>query len=256
MSIDIGCSGWNYRHWRGGVFYPPRCPSRAWLGLYAEVFATVEVNSTFYRLPSAASVARWAAETPPGFTFSVKASRYLTHVRRLRDPGPGLARLLERLQPLTDAAKLGPILWQLPPTFPCDQDRLASALEQLPRHVRSAFEFRHRSWFCDGVYALLRSHGVALVIADRPEIQGFQTRELTAPFTYIRFHEGSRGVNGSYSDRELATWARRIRRLAREVDVFAYFNNDWEGFAPANAIRLQSLVAGARARRPRSSPRR
>ena len=124
-SVRIGLSGWNYAHWRNGVLYPPRLPAARWLEFYAERFDTVEVNSTFYRLPRADAVARWVEQTPDGFLFSVKASRYLTHIKRLRDLGPGLERFLERIEPLLDSPKLGPLLWQLPPTFRCDHERLA-----------------------------------------------------------------------------------------------------------------------------------
>src|SRR5437773_6434394 len=137
----IGLSGWNYAHWRDGVFYPPRLPASRWLEHYAERFDTVEVNATFYRLPRRDAVARWVEQTPEGFTFSVKASRYLTHVKRLRDLGPGLELFLERIGPLLGSPKLGPLLWQLPPTFRCDHDRLAGALEQLPRELRHCVEF-------------------------------------------------------------------------------------------------------------------
>lgn len=245
--LRVGCSGWNYRHWRDGVFYPPRCPPRRWLSFYAERFDTVEVNSTFYRLPRETAVARWVDETPPGFLFAVKVSRYLTHVKRLLDVGEHLPLLYERLRPLCESPKLGPFLWQLPPTFSCDLGRLAQALEEL-RAVdgragrRHAFEFRHPSWFHDDTYAVLREHRVALVIGDRREVRAFQSRELTAPFTYVRFHSGTRGRNGNYSATELEEWAVELRRLAREVDVFAYFNNDWEGYAVENALRLGRLA--------------
>ena len=128
MDVRVGLSGWNYAHWRGGVFYPPRLPASRWLEFYAERFDTVEVNSTFYRLPRVDAVARWVEQTPPDFLFSVKASRYLTHIKRLRDLGPGLERFLERIEPLLASPKLGPLLWQLPPTFRRDHERLAEAL--------------------------------------------------------------------------------------------------------------------------------
>ena len=186
------------------------------------------------------AAARWAAETPDGFSFAVKVSRYLTHTVRLADTAKHLALLLERLDPLVEAGKVGPLLWQLPPTFHRDDDRLARALDELPAGFRHAFEFRHPSWFGDGVMELLARYGVALVIADRPEIRTFQTDDVTAGFTYIRLHHGSRGRRGNYSPAELDAWARRIRRFASRASVWAYFNNDWEGFAPANA---QSLAA-------------
>jgi uncharacterized protein YecE (DUF72 family) len=240
--LRIGCSGWNYAHWRNGVFYPPRCASRHWLRFYAERFETVEVNNTFYRLPQAAVVARWVDETPAGFVFSVKVSRYLTHVKRLRDVPEHLPLLYERIAPLAKTPKLGPLLWQLPPTFACDVDRLAEALEHVHDGHRHAFEFRHPSWFRDEVYTLLREHRVALVIADRPEMHAFQTCEQTADFMFVRFHHGSRGRRGNYSHAELDEWAARLEGWSRGGDVFAYFNNDWEGFAVENALYMKRRV--------------
>ncbi len=240
--IRIGCSGWNYAHWRNGVFYPARLPTGRWLDFYAGRFDTVEVNSTFYRLPRRDAVARWVEETPPDFLFSVKASRYLTHVKRLLDLGPGLERFLERIEPLLSSPKLGPLLWQLPPTFRRDDERLAQALVRLPRELRHCVEFRHPSWFVPETYAILREHGVALAIGDRPQVHAFQTHELTADWTYVRFHGGTRGRRGNYSESELREWAGRLRGWSRTHEVFAYFNNDWEGFAPRNALRLRRLV--------------
>ncbi|MBV8561581.1 MAG: DUF72 domain-containing protein, partial [Actinobacteria bacterium] len=241
--VRIGCSGWNYAHWRNGVFYPPRCPARRWLEVYAESFDTVEVNATFYRLPRVDAVAHWVERTPDGFTFAVKASRYLTHVKRLRDLGPGLETFLERIEPLLRSPKLGPLLWQLPPTFRADHDRLADALAQLPAGLRNCFEFRDPSWFVPETYALLREHGVALVIGDRPQVNWFQTHELTTDWTFVRFHGGTRGRRGNYSEGELREWADRIRGWSATHEVFAYFNNDWEGFAPRNALRLKALLS-------------
>lgn len=242
--VRVGLSGWSYAHWRDGVFYPPRLPASRWLESYAERFDTVEVNSTFYRLPRTEAVARWLEQTPPGFLFAVKASRYLTHVKRLRDLGPGLERFLERIEPLLGSPKLGPLLWQLPPTFRRDHERLADALARLPRELRHCLEFRDASWFVEETYALLREHGIALAIGDRPQVSDFQAYELTADWTYVRFHRGTRGLRGNYSDPELREWAERIRRWSLSREVFAYFNNDWEGFAPRNAARLRRLLGG------------
>jgi uncharacterized protein YecE (DUF72 family) len=242
VEIRVGCSGWNYDHWRDRVYDGE--PPRRWLELYAERFDTVEVNATFYRLPTRKGVRRWVDTTPEGFLFAVKGSRYLTHIRRLRDLGPGLERFLERIDPLLESPKLGPLLWQLPGNFHRDDGRLEDALERLRRPgLRHAFEFRHPSWFDGAVYELLRRSGVALVIGDSPQ-RPFQTHELTADWAFVRFHHGARGRRGNYSERELEQWAGRIRSWP--VDrAFLYFNNDWEGFAVANAERLRALLAGA-----------
>jgi uncharacterized protein YecE (DUF72 family) len=244
--IRIGCSGWNYRDWRGRV-YPPGCPPSRWLEYYATLFDTVEVNSTFYRLASRDAVARWVEQTPEDFVFALKVSRYLTHMKRLTDLDRGVRRFYERIEPLAGTPKLGPLVWQLPESFHRDDDRLAAALRALPSG-RHGFEFRHPSWFAPDVMALLREHGVALVIGDHPQ-RPFQTLELTADFTIVRFHYGSRGRRGNYSKAELVEWAGRLRGLGREADVFAYFNNDWEGFAVRNGLELERLL-GLNPRRP------
>lgn len=236
----IGCSGWNYAGWRHGIFYPPRCPVRLWLEFYARHFDTVEVNATFYRLPTVKAVQGWVDQTPDDFTFTIKMSRYVTHVKRLRDLAPSMELFYSRIEPLVRSPKLGPVLWQLPPTFHRDDERLAEALGRLPPG-RHCFEFRHESWFAPEVTALLREHGIALVIGDRPEVHAFQTRELTADWTFVRFHWGSRGRRGNYSEPELREWAERLRSWP-VAEAFVYFNNDWEGFAPANALRLKELL--------------
>jgi uncharacterized protein YecE (DUF72 family) len=239
-SVRIGCSGWNYQHWRDGVFYPPRLPPRRWLEYYAQHFDTVEVNSTFYRLPRETAVANWVGESPPGFLFTVKMSRYATHIKRLRDLAPSIALFYERIQPLVASPKLGPVLWQLPPDFRRDDARLTQALDQLPRG-RHCFEFRHESWFVEEVYELLRRHAVALVIGDTPQ-RPFQPHVFTADWTFVRFHHGTRGRESNYSQRELEEWAQRIAAWRREVEVLAYFNNDRRGFAPRNALELRKLL--------------
>jgi uncharacterized protein YecE (DUF72 family) len=240
--VHVGCSGWNYRDWRER-FYPEKLPQRLWLEHYSKHFRTVEVNNTFYRLPNRPAVEGWARQTPDDFVFTVKASRYLTHVKRLGEMGKGVERFYERIEPLRSAGKLGPVLWQLPPTFRRDDGRLASALEQLPEG-RHCLEFRHESWFSAEVYALLRAHGVALVIGDSPQ-RPYQSHELTADWTFIRFHYGRRGRNGNYSATELDTWRRRIAAWRRKVEVYAYFNNDWCAFAVRNALELARGLSGA-----------
>jgi uncharacterized protein YecE (DUF72 family) len=233
--VRVGCSGWMYDDWRGGL-YPEREPKRRWLARYAERFDTVEVNSTFYRLARRETVAGWVRQTPPHFVFAVKASRYLTHVRRLRDPGDGIKRFYEPLEPLLEAGRLGPVLWQLPESFRRDDERLRGWLEALPPGEHT-IEFRHESWFAPAVLAALRERGVALTIADHPR-RPFQSLEATAPWRYVRFHYGRRGRDGNYSASEIEAWAQRIARWRRRESVYAYFNNDWRGYAPANARLL------------------
>jgi uncharacterized protein YecE (DUF72 family) len=239
--VRIGCSGWNYASWKD-EFYEGK-PARLWLEHYAQYFDTVEVNYTFYRLPLKTSVMRWVEEAPPNFVFAVKASRYLTHVKRLTDLGEGIQRYYERLEPLARSTTLGPVLWQLPANFRRDDERLGTALGALPPG-RHCFEFRHASWFVEPVYELLRKHGAALVIGDRPEVKEFQTHELTTDWTYVRFHYGSRGRRGNYSESELEEWAQRFEDWRREVEIFAYFNNDWEAFAIRNALWLWKRLSG------------
>jgi uncharacterized protein YecE (DUF72 family) len=195
------------------------------------------VNNTFYRLPLKTSVARWVQQTPPGFLITVKASRYLTHIKRLTDLGGGIERYYERIEPLVRSPKLGPIVWQLPANFKADVGLLAGVLPVLPEG-RHCFEFRHESWFKREVYDLLRDHGVALVIADHPKWP-FQARVLTTDWTLVRLHHGHRGRRGNYSQSEIEEWARRIAQWRRRAEVLVYFNNDWEGFAVENARSLR-----------------
>ena len=241
-TVRVGCSGWQYRDWRG-VLYPEGVGQARWLGRYAEAFDTVEVNSTFYRLASRNAVERWVQQTPPDFLFALKASRYLIHMRKLRDIGPGIERFAERIEPLARTPKMGPVLWQLPEWFERDDDTLAAALDALPAG-RHCFEFRHPSWFFDAVYELLRRHDVALAIGDHPQ-RPWQPFVLTAGWTYVRFHHGRRGRRGNYSETELRDWADRLAEAARDVDVLAYFNNDWEGFAVRNARDLRAMLERA-----------
>ncbi len=242
--VRIGCSGWMYDDWRGRL-YPEREPKRRWLELYATQFDTVEVNSTFYRLARRETVARWLQQTPDAFIFAVKASRYLTHIRRLVDVREGIERFYEPLEPLLAAGRLGPVLWQLPENFHRDDERLHGWLAQLPPG-RHTIEFRHQSWFVPPVLAALREHGVAVAIGDHPQ-RPFQSYEATASWRFVRFHYGARGANGNYSATEIEQWARRIAQWGRTHDVYAYFNNDWQGFAPANALELIKRLGTAAA---------
>jgi uncharacterized protein YecE (DUF72 family) len=241
--VRIGCSGWSYDSWREGLYRG--LPARRWLERYAEVFDTVEVNATFYRLPKRGTVEGWVEQTPPGFLFAVKGSRYLTHMRRLRDTGRGIERFWRPLEPLRDADRLGPVLWQLPESFPRDDAVLAAFLEALPP-ARHCVEFRHPSWFAPGVLRLLAERGASLALGDdarRPLPPARPAGELA----YLRLHYGSRGRDGNYSGTELARWRRRIAAWRLRRPVFAYLNNDWRGFAPANAQQLRRGLRGVAA---------
>jgi uncharacterized protein YecE (DUF72 family) len=230
----IGCSGWAYDDWREPVY--GGLPRRLWLERYAELFDTVEVNATFYRLPERKTVAGWAEQTPDGFLFACKASRYLTHIKRLKGAREGWRRFAERLEPLAEAGKLGPVLWQLPGNFERDDARLEELIAALPES-RHAIEFRHPSWFAESVLRALAEADVALVIGDDPQ-RPFVPRKVPARWAYVRFHRGSRGRRGNYSDAEIAEWRRRVAAWRAHKDVFVYFNNDWEAFAPRNASKL------------------
>jgi uncharacterized protein YecE (DUF72 family) len=236
--VRVGCSGWNYDSWKQPVYHGR--PASHWLRLYAELFDTVEVNATFYRLPTRAAVERWAEQSPEGFVFTIKGSRYLTHYTRLTRMEEGWDLLWSRIEPLAQAGKLGPVLWQLPPRFARDDERLDEALRALPP-IGHCFEFRHPSWFCDPVYEILEHHRAALVIGVQPD-RPFQELRLTTGWTVIRFHYGSRGRRGNFSETELREWRDTIDGLRRDARVFAYFNNDWEAFAVRNALRLRQLV--------------
>ena len=238
--VHIGCSGWVYPHWRE-IFYPKGVPQRSWLSFYAEHFDTVEINNTFYRLPKPSAVEGWVEHSPPGFAFAVKVSRYMSHIKRLTMVEQGLKRFYDPLDALTRSGKLGPVLWQFPQNFHRDVERLSGALESLPPG-RHAFEFRHESWFTEEVYALLGEHGAALVIGDESSRWISTPHVRTADWTYLRFHHGSRGRHGNYSPSEIETWARRISQWRRETEIYAYFNNDWEGYAIRNAKRLKEQL--------------
>ena len=238
--LHIGCSGWVYPHWRG-LFYPKGVTQRSWLAYYAEHFDTVEVNNTFYRLPKPQIVEGWAEHSPEGFCFAVKISRYMSHIKRLTMVEDGLKRFFEPLEPLVRSGKLGPLLWQFPPNFHRDSDRLASALGALPPG-RHAFEFRHDSWFTDEVYELLGEHRAALVIGDESSRWVSTPHVRTADWTYVRFHHGTRGRHGNYSDAEIQTWARRLSQWRRQTEIYCYFNNDWEGYAIRNASLLKQRL--------------
>ncbi len=232
----MGTSGWQYEDWRG-CFYPTELPTRGWLAHYAGRFATVEVNSSFYRLPSPETVARWARTVPDGFVFAFKASRYLTHVRRLRDCAEPLARMWAALR--SAGPKLGPVLFQLPPDLPADAELLRSFVRLLPAGLRAAFEFRHPSWSAPEVAAALGSAGAALVHADRPGVRSTIIPNLGG-WSYVRFHQG-RPTGPGYPPQTLRAYADRIAALA-DGELFAYFNNDTGGAATRDATALIRLL--------------
>lgn len=234
--LRIGTSGWTYRHWRG-VFYPERLPQRRWLEFYAQHFDTVEINFSFYRLPKRETFEAWRARSGPDFRFAVKGSRFITHVRRLAEAEQHVGLFFERLEGLGERA--GPVLWQLPPDFRRDDQRLEGFLAALPMAYRHSLEFRHESWLAEPVFERLAARRVALCIPDSPGLP--QALRLTADWTYLRFHYGARG--GDYTDEQLDLWAERIRGFrARGVGVWAYFNNDWGGYAIKNARALRERL--------------
>jgi uncharacterized protein YecE (DUF72 family) len=239
----IGTSGWSYRHWRGGAFYPKGLRQADELGFYAERLASVEVNGTFYRLIAQETFRKWCEQTPAGFVFACKGSRYLTHMKRLKEQGEGVRRLFERLEALEK--RLGPVVFQLPDRFTPDLERLAAFIDALPRAHRYAFEFRDAAWFVPAVLSLLAERNVALCLY---EFAGREAPfEVTADFVYIRLHGPDGAYQGSYSDAALEGWADRIRGWTRRGrDVYCYFDNDQNAYAPENALRLQALMAPAR----------
>jgi uncharacterized protein YecE (DUF72 family) len=238
--IRIGCSGWQYRHWRGS-FYPPELSQTRWFAHYALHFDTVEINNTFYRLPDAATFEKWRERAPLHFLYSVKASRFLTHMKKLKDPHDPLVRLFDRAKHL--GPHLGPVLYQLPPHWPVDLDRLRNFLQDLrsvwPDRIH-AIEFRDPSWYDDRVLALLDRYQVTLCLHD---MKGSATDRIAiGPFVYVRFH-GVEQHGGAYGDYQLDAWSDWLAaRAASGVDVYAYFNNDIGGHAPRDAIRLRQRL--------------
>ncbi len=242
MQYYVGTSGWHYDHWRHR-FYPQGLTKAKWLEFYARHFTTVELNNSFYRLPSEAAFANWHHSSPPGFTFAVKVSRFITHIKRLKDSEQPVATFLDRAGGLGE--KLGPLLYQLPPNMPRDDERLASFLSILPEGLRHVVEFRHQSWLEEGVFQILRNYNTGLCVFDMP---GLCCPVLaTADFAYIRLH-GSTGLYWScYSDDELADWARKLAGLATKLKaVYVYFNNDAEAFAVRNAVTLRDYLQAAK----------
>ena len=239
-SYYIGTSGWHYPHWQGR-FYPGTVPRAAWLGYYAQHFATVEINASFYRLPSRATARAWKNATPAGFTFAIKASRYITHMKKLRAPRTSLRAFLAVTQALGN--KCGPLLFQLPPRWRCNPERLAAFLRALPGNRECAFELRDPSWHNPEVYALLRRYNAAFCMF---ELAGFESpRVITADFTYIRLHgPAAYAYGGLYSDSALEAWAKRIHAWKKLRRVYIYFDNDEAGYAVHNALALRTRLEG------------
>ena len=249
-AFRIGCSGWNYKHWRGN-FYPPEVPVREWFTHYARVFDTVEINNTFYRLPEASTFASWRERAPENFLYAIKASRFITHLKRLLEPEEPVTRLFSRACHLQ--AHLGPVLYQLPESFHCDLTRLDDFLAVLPRTlgeiggtpadhaIRHVFEFRHRSWYVAETQAVLRAHGAVMCLHDKAGSAIFEP--LDTPFLYVRFHGPGGRYFGRYDLRRMEYWAATLGEQWRAGrDVFAYFNNDPEGMAVINAQELRALM--------------
>lgn len=234
----VGCSGWHYEHWRG-LYYPEELPKPKWLPYYARQFTTVELNNSFYRLPSEKAFTTWRESTPENFIFAVKVSRYITHVKKLRNLGPAVENFLSRVGALKE--KLGPLLYQLPPSMKRNDELLQAFLSSLPPKYQHVIEFRHESWIDEAVFDTLRTHNVGLCVFDMP---GFSCPLVTtSDFAYVRFH-GSEGLYSScYSDEELSQWAQKIAWLGQNIGAtYIYFNNDAKVFAVENAMTLRSFL--------------
>lgn len=237
-SVHIGTSGWHYAHWKG-PFYPEKLPARRMLEYYTHSFDTVELNNTFYRLPMESGVENWRDSTPPDFCFAAKGSRFLTHMKKLKDPVPGIAKFFERIEPLGN--KLGPVVFQLPPFWDVDTARLEGFLEALPGGHLYAFELRNPTWHTAEVNGILRRHNAAFCIF---EIAGFHSGfDLSADFTYVRLHGPGGAYQGSYSKAALKKWAERIHEWQRDLrTIYVYFDNDQAAYAVENARELKELV--------------
>lgn len=237
-AIHIGTSGWHYQHWRG-PFYPEKLPPAQMLAFYTQHFDTVELNNTFYRLPPESGLQNWRAQTPPGFLFAAKGSRFLTHIKKLKDTGPGIVNYFERVDLL--GKKLGPVIFQLPPHWEANSDRLEEFLAALPRGHRYAFELRDPTWHTPEVYRILERHRVAFCIF---EIAGFFSGiRVTTNFAYLRLHGPGAAYQGKYPARTLQRWADQIRQWRQELRaVYVYFDNDQAAYAVENALELKRLL--------------
>jgi uncharacterized protein YecE (DUF72 family) len=250
MTVLVGTSGWQYRHWRRR-FYPLDIPVDRWLEFYVTAFATVESNNAFYRLPEKRLFRAWAERTPDDFVMAVKVSRFLTHIRRLREPSEPVERFVGRVEGLGD--KLGPVLLQLPPHFQADPERLARTLGRFPAGMRVAVEFRDPSWHRDDIRRILEEHQAALCLADRRGVVSPLWR--TADWMYLRFHHGRSRPGPTYGRQALAAWVRRLRAgWGPGADGYAYFNNDPAGAAPRDAARFARLLERAGMRASRTPP--
>jgi len=238
MKYYIGCSGWHYEHWRG-LYYPDELPRVKWLQFYAGQFNTVELNNSFYKLPSEKAFASWRESTPDSFIFAVKVSRFITHIKRLKNLGPAVENFLSRAVLLGD--KLGPLLYQLPPNMKRNDELLRDFLSSLPPKYQHVVEFRNVSWIDEAVFDILRGYNIGLCVFDMPDFSC--PLIATSDFAYIRFH-GSEGLYSScYSEEELSQWAKRIARLSETIkDSYIYFNNDADAFAVKNAITLENYL--------------
>lgn len=234
----IGTSGWNYKHWVG-AFYPEDCAQEKMLQFYADKFPAVEVNNTFYNVPAKKTLESWSDMVDEDFIFAVKASRYITHMKKLNDPVEALDRFFDPVRALGN--RLGPILFQLPPNWHCNPGRLESFIASLPGNFRYVFEFRDPSWFDDNVYRILEDAGAAFCIYDMAEETSL--RVVTSDFVYIRLHGAEKDYGGSYSTRELSGWAGAISEWLRQgKDVYFFFNNDEHARAPENAHSLLAML--------------
>lgn len=238
--VHVGTSGWHYDHWRG-PFYPDDMKPAAFLDYYAQRFGAAEINNTFYQLPKRETLAQWGDTTPAGFLFACKASRYITHMKKLKDPRQSIRRFFGVVDALGD--KLGPVLFQLPPRWHVNVERLEGLLAALPSGLRYGFEFRDETWFTREVYDALARHNAAFCLYD---LAGRRSPvEVTADFVYVRLHGPDGAYRGSYDGRTLSGWARRFARWRDDGrDVYCFFDNDENGYAALNAQRLQEMVAG------------
>jgi uncharacterized protein YecE (DUF72 family) len=236
--IRIGCSGWNYKHWRER-FYPKGLAQKRWFAFYAEHFDTVEINNSFYRLPSCETFEKWRDQAPPGFCYAVKANRFLTQAKKLKECEEPLDRQMAAVRCLGD--RLGPMLYQLPPSLKINLERLESFLKLVPKDVTNVFEFREKSWYVPETFELLERHGASFCVHDMPG--STSERVAVGPIAYVRFHGGEGKYWGRYSDEGLLGWADWMIAQARSGrPVWAYFNNDIDAHAIADAQTLRSMV--------------